>query len=160
MFGTAAATEQIGTKVAQLRGVAEERVAVTVWGRRISPLFDVSQRALLLTIRRGQPTEQEEVTLPGGSGEAKLAFIRNQGVDTLLCGAVSQALAARAATLGLRMIPFLAGQVADVLSAYVLGQLPKEELTMPGCHADGAWRIREEGGQPPGGGSRSRRGRR
>lgn len=123
-------------------------------------MFDVSQRALLLTNQGGQLTRQEEVTLPDGSGEEKIAFIRQQRVDTLLCGAVSRTVATRAAALGLRLIPFLAGQVSEVLSAYAAGQLPKKELTMPGWHADGAIWSRGEDTQPSGGRSRSRRGHR
>lgn len=121
-----------------------ERIAVTVWGERISPLLDVAQRALLLTIREGRTIERIEFTLPGGGGETKLAAIRDLRVDTLLCGAVSRGLAQHAAALGLRLVPFLAGEVAEVVAAYLGGQLPREELTMPGWPAK---RRRGSGGR-------------
>jgi predicted Fe-Mo cluster-binding NifX family protein len=115
--------------------VAGERIAVTVWGERISPLLDVAQRALLLTTREGQVIERAEVTLLRGGGGTKLAAIRDLRADTALCGAVSRGLAQHAAALGLRLVPFLAGEVAEVVAAYLAGQLPREELTMPGWHA-------------------------
>ena len=130
---------------------------MTVWGDRISPLFDVSQRALLLTIRGGRVAAQEEVALPPGTGEEKLAFIRRLRADTLLCGAVSRVVAAHAVKLGLRLIPFVAGQVVVVLSAYTAGQLPNEELSMPGWHADGVRGSRAQGTQPSDGGLGSKR---
>ncbi|MCG6963675.1 MAG: hypothetical protein LJE95_10450 [Acidobacteria bacterium] len=133
---------------------------MTVWSDRVSPLFDVSQRALLLTIRSGRVVEQEEVALPFGTGEEKLAFIRRLRADTVLCGAVSQVVAAHAVKLGLRLIPFVAGQVEDVLSAYTAGQLPKEELSMPGWHAEGVRKGSAQGTQPSDGALGSKKGSR
>jgi predicted Fe-Mo cluster-binding NifX family protein len=113
-------------------GVADELVAATVWEGRISPLFEVSERALLLTVHDGSPVERSEVALPRGGGEVKLSFLRGLGVDTVLCGAISRTLAERADALHLRVVPFLAGEVEEVMSAHLRDRLPSKRLTMPG----------------------------
>jgi predicted Fe-Mo cluster-binding NifX family protein len=112
--------------------VADERLAATVWEERISPLFEVSERALLLTVHDGKPVGRLEVALPPGGGEAKLAFLRGLGVDTVLCGAISRAVAERADALHLRVVPFLAGEIEEVLNAYLRDRLPSRRLAMPG----------------------------
>jgi predicted Fe-Mo cluster-binding NifX family protein len=115
--------------------MAGVRVAVAVWGERVSPLLDVSRRALLLDFDNGQVVSKRELALPDGRAEAKLEALHDQGVTTLLCGAVSQELAARARALGLELVAFLAGDVEAVVAAYLAGQLPNDELVMPGCRA-------------------------
>lgn len=113
--------------------MGEDRIAVTVWGGRVSPVLDVSSRALLLTVQDGQAGERTELDLPE-AGDAKLAALSSRGVQTLLCGAVSRPVAELAAAFGLRLVPFLAGDVELVIAAYLSGQLPSPSLSMPGCH--------------------------
>jgi predicted Fe-Mo cluster-binding NifX family protein len=113
--------------------MGQDRIAVTVWGERVSPVLDVSSRALLLTLQDGQAGERTELELPE-AGDAKLAALSNRGVRTLLCGAVSRSVAEQAAAFGLRLVPFLAGEVEQVIAAYLAGQLPQPSLSMPGCH--------------------------
>jgi len=112
---------------------------VTVWGGRVSPVFDVSGRAVLLTVEDGRASDHADVELPE-EGRAKLATLSSRGVRTLLCGAVSRAMAQQAGAFGLRLVPFLAGTVEEVVSAYLAGRLPHPTFAMPGCH--GRWRGR------------------
>ncbi len=127
--------------------MADERVAVTVWGERVSPLLDASRQALLLDLEQGRVVGRRQLSLPDGSGEAKLVTLRRHGVSTLLCGAASRELAARAAALGLELVPFLAGEVEVVIAAFLAGRLPDDALALPGCRArrrrGGGWRRLE-----------------
>lgn len=125
---------------------------MTVWGERVSPVLDVSSRALLLTVQDGQAGERTELDLPEGGG-AKLAALSSRGVQTLLCGAVSRSVAEQAAACGLRLVPFLAGEVELVVAAYLAGELPNPALSMPGCHGrqHGPRGRRCRRGQPAGG---------
>ena len=113
---------------------------MAVWGERVSPLFDVSRRALLLDLAEGRVVGRDELDLPEGSGEASLAALRRHGATTLLCGAVSEELALRAAALGLELVPFLAGEVEAVIAAYLTSRLRNDAFAMPGC--GGRWRRR------------------
>jgi len=120
--------------------MAGERVAVAVWGGRISPLFDVSRRAVVLDLEGGRVVGRWDLDLPEGTGEASLSVLRRQGVSTLLCGAVSEELALRAVALGLELVPFLAGEVEAVVAAYLTSRLPSDAFAMPGCGS--RWRRR------------------
>lgn len=106
---------------------------MTVWGGRVSPVLDVSSRALVLTVLDGRVSERTDLALPE-PGSAKLAALAGRGVRTLLCGAVSRAIAFQVEAFGLKLVPFLAGDVEEVIAAYLAGQLPSPALSMPGCH--------------------------
>lgn len=114
----------------------QERIAVTVWADRVSPVLDVSTRAILFSVEDGQPTGRTEVELPGSPG-AKLNVLAERGVTTLLCGAVSRVVSQQAASFGLELIPFLAGEVDEVLAAFLAGRLPHPDFIMPGCQGRG-----------------------
>jgi hypothetical protein len=113
--------------------MGEERIAVTVWEKRISPVFDVSRRALVLTVEDGREMGREELILPDGGADAKLAVLRGHRVGTLLCGAVSRPVALHAAAMGFRLLAFLAGDAEQIIAAHLGGRLPSGLFLMPGC---------------------------
>lgn len=60
--------------------MGQERIAVTVWRGRMSPVLDVSTRALLLTVEDGRVLDRAELDLPE-TGGAKLAALANRGSE-------------------------------------------------------------------------------
>lgn len=132
-----------GIELARCAGMmGQECFAVTVWGGRVSPVLDVSTRAILLTVEDGHLIHRVEVKLPEPA-TAKLAALVDHGVRTLLCGAVSRTLAQQAASFGLQLVPFLAGDMNDVIAGHMAGRLRSPEFAMPGCR--GRWRGRGRG---------------
>jgi predicted Fe-Mo cluster-binding NifX family protein len=128
---------EAGIALAQDRGVVEERIAVTVWEERISPVFDVARKALLITLDGGREVAREDLVLPDEGGHAKLALLRRHRVGTLLCGAVSRPVALHAAALGIRLVAFLAGDAEEVVAAHLDGRVASGLFFMPGCR--GHW---------------------
>ena len=59
--------------------------------------------------------------------------LREMGVRTLLCGGISTDLAREIEAGGVEVIPWVSGEVNEVLDAYLGGRLPDPRLTMPGC---------------------------
>ena len=51
----------------------------------------------------------------------------------LVCGAISRPLAEKALAAGIKVIPFVAGDVEEVIEARLQGELPSSALAMPGC---------------------------
>lgn len=109
------------------------KVALTVWEGRISPVFDVSREALVLTVEGGAVTARVAERLEASLPEQKAARLAELGVETLICGAISgspyQVLAAR----GMRVLGFVAGELDEVVAAFLAGRLPSAALSMPGC---------------------------
>jgi predicted Fe-Mo cluster-binding NifX family protein len=76
---------------------------------------------------RRQETLQEEFPTRRARQLAQL------GVNVLICGAISRPLAALLAASGITLIPWTAGPVDEVLTAYLAGRLPDPRWLMPGC---------------------------
>ncbi len=109
------------------------RVALATWNGRISPVFDVARQVLLLDIEEGRAIGRHEETLPGTDPQSQAARLTALAPQTLICGAISQPMAAMLAAKGVRVIPFTAGTVEEVLAAWLAGSLPNPTLSMPGC---------------------------
>ncbi|MBU4459695.1 MAG: hypothetical protein KJ579_03930 [Verrucomicrobia bacterium] len=128
-------------------------MALTTWNGRISPVLDVARQVLLIEMRKDRVTARREESLPGTDPQSQAARLTALGLDTLICGAVSQPMADLLASANIRVVPFTAGQVEDVLTAWLAGRLPDPALSMPGC----CGRRRRRHG--PGTGGRDGRGR-
>ena len=109
------------------------KVALATWNGRISPVFDVARQVLMLDIEDGRVTGRHEETLPGTEPQAQAGRLAALAPQTLICGAISQPMAAMLAATSIRVIPFTAGAVEEVLAAWLDGSLPNPALSMPGC---------------------------
>ncbi len=108
-------------------------VALSVWNGRISPVFDVSRKILILKVDHGVVAERREETLEEDDPVRKAGKLAEWKIRNLLCGAISRPLAGLFAAYGIRTIPFLAGDAEEVIEAYLAGRLPNPRLAMPGC---------------------------
>jgi len=109
------------------------KIAIPEYNGRVSPVFDTSQRLLVFRVDHGgvgAPLGNEDwsyLPLP-----VRATRLRQMGVDVLLCGGISGWLARQIEALGIRLVPWLAGDVQQVLEAFVAGRLPDRYFAMPG----------------------------
>ncbi|MBU0639232.1 MAG: dinitrogenase iron-molybdenum cofactor biosynthesis protein [Planctomycetes bacterium] len=108
-------------------------VGIPTWNGRVSPVLDVAKRLVLAAIEGNAVVGRREVDLEEGSLGAKVRQIRDLGVQTLICGAVSWPLEAALLSTGVRVLPQTCGPVEDVLRAFASGRLTDETYRMPGC---------------------------
>jgi len=113
--------------------MSSDTIALSVWNGRIAPVFDVSRQLLLLIIDdQGIISKREEkVAISDFAG--KLERMKDFNVGTLICGAVSMPLAQMIRAHGIRLIPFIAGDIEEIIKAFIENRLPCPELAMPGC---------------------------
>ncbi len=109
------------------------RVAIATWNGRISPVFDVARQVLLVEFDAGRIAERRDEMLPGTDPASQADRLRELGVEFLICGAVSQPMAAMLAAKGVEIVPFTAGPVEQLLAAWMAGGLPAPTWCMPGC---------------------------
>ncbi len=128
------------------------RVGLAVWGERISPVLDSARRLLLVDLDQGEEVGRQEVSLAEAGPGPRARRLADLGVHALVCGAVSRPLACILAASGIEVIPFVAGDVEEVLSAYRAGRLPGPGFSLPGGGPRGRGRRRRaRGGRGPGG---------
>jgi len=129
-------------------------VAFAVWDDRISPVFDAAGTLLVAEIEGGQVTRRRQEPIQGNLPTEKVARLKALGVQTLVCGAVSRPLADMIAAEGIRLVPFVAGTVDEVIAAYTRDLLPGPTFAMPGCGRRRRGRFGR--GRGRGGGGRGR----
>ena len=116
-----------------LREILEMKLALTVWENRISPVFDCAQTLLVVDITGDMPTGKHFEPFRYESPFSRATKLSDLGVKVLICGAVSDSFANIVETYGIRIIPFVAGAVDEVLDAYLTGGLYNAKFRMPGC---------------------------
>lgn len=110
------------------------KAAFASWNNRIAPVFDVARSIQLVVIETGQIISQAQASLSGNQINLKAWRLAEWGVDTLVCGAISSPLQAMVAAYGIEVIPFVAGDLQQVIQAWVDGKLADSSAyTMPGC---------------------------
>ena len=117
------------------------KIAITVWGRRISPVFDAARTLVIAGIKNGVVVTREQVQLRPGCIREVARLLLGSGVEVLICGAISNDLAEQIEAVGIRLIPFIAGKVDPILRWYAKG-LSITGYQMPGCGCGGNGRGR------------------
>ena len=109
------------------------KIAVPIYNDSVSNVFDFSTRLLLVDIENGKEANRSEVALESQLLPQRASQLKNLEVDILVCGAISRVLANMVTTSGIQVLPYVTGNINDVLQAYLTGQLVKPEFNMPGC---------------------------
>jgi len=109
------------------------KLAIPIYNSNISNVFDFAHRLLLVDIENGKEANRSEVALESQLLPQRAGQLKNLGVDVLVCGAISRALAYMISASGIQVLPYVTGSIDDVLQAYLTGQLVKPEFSMPGC---------------------------
>ncbi len=109
------------------------RIALTAWGDIISPVFDSAQILLIVDIENGEIVNRSNETLMPEISSRLADMLNDLFVDVLICGAISQIPAGIIETSGIRLIPFISGNVEEVLATYAIGAQIVPKFSMPGC---------------------------
>ena len=109
------------------------KVALPVWENRISPLFDSARMLLVVDLENEMMTSRRYIPFQANHLFHQATRLTEMGVSVLICGAISQDVANLIEAHGIRIIPFVAGDVDRVITAYIEGGLPRAGFHMPGC---------------------------
>jgi predicted Fe-Mo cluster-binding NifX family protein len=109
------------------------RAAFSVWDNRIAPVFDVARQILLVETKLGRIVSEKQEILADTVPVQKVACLVELGVDILVCGAVSRPLQEMISSNDIRVIPFVAGDLREVIGAWLAGKREIGLFAMPGC---------------------------
>ena len=105
------------------------KIAIALHDNKVSTVFDFARSALISDHGEGNET----VELPMNNDCGRVSKLVENGVDVLICGAVSKCLASMIMAAGIELVPFVSGDAEQVLSAYKNGRLGEGEFLQPGC---------------------------
>ena len=106
---------------------------MSVWSERVSPVFDVAKRLLLVSVEGQKPVGREVQPIEPLDLRGRARRVTELGVDVLICGAISRALESLLVAAGVQVYPQRCGPVEEVLEAFLTGQLNDGAFLMPGC---------------------------
>ncbi len=107
-------------------------VAITVWGQRISPVFDAAQTLLVVKVLGNEIVDRKVAVFQAGRFERFVQLLDEMGIRVLICGALCAGPAEILESHGISIISFMAGEAEQVLQLYIQGK-ELNQFVMPGC---------------------------
>ena len=108
------------------------KIAIPIWKDSVSTVFDFANRLLVVQTQGNQELSRSEIDISAELPISRARRLSQLGINVLICGAISQQLAALVASVGIQIIPLVSGSVDKVLSAYRSGQLINGRFLLPG----------------------------
>ncbi len=108
------------------------KVAIPVWGEKISPVFDTAAKLMVVDTGGAERSNRTSVSLAGDDLARRCARMQELGVDTLICSAISNPFRRRLNASNIEVIQGISGPTEAVLKAYQQGNLDQEAFRMPG----------------------------
>ncbi len=121
-------------------------LAIPVWNDRVSSTFDFARRVLVVEVDGKWEVSRHEIHFADLPVDRKARKLRDLGVQVVICGVVSDALADAVVQAGIRIIPYVSGEVESVLDAELRGSLAESCFLQPGCPPGARRRWRQRGG--------------
>ena len=108
------------------------KIAIPVWEDKVSPVLDTASRLLIVEVEDQKESSRFETFLDVQDVNRRCVRIQGLGVNTLICGAISQPFLRWLTASGIDIIPGISGHPEDVLEAYLEGNLSDSRFLMPG----------------------------
>jgi predicted Fe-Mo cluster-binding NifX family protein len=118
------------------------KAAFAYWDDRIAPVFDAARRIHVVEADSGRIVAETGEVLADVLPAQKALRLVELGVGTLVCGAISRSYHETVAAYGIRVIPFVAGDLSEVIQAWLSGNLESDTFVMAGCSGRGRGRRR------------------
>ena len=123
-------------------------VGIPLFGTRVSPRFDCGAVFLVAQVENGAVMSTEQMADAEGNSLQRIARLRELGVDTVVCGAITGFLLRHLAANGIRVFPWVFCEASEALEALARGEL---SATPPPRVGRGPAPGRRRRGMGPGG---------
>ena len=108
------------------------KVALPVWQGRVSSVFDLAHKLLVVEFEKGREKSRREIVLIEQSGANRAATLKQLGIGVLICGAISRPLAEMISGSGIQVLPFVSGSTEQIIKAYKTDRLSQPQYVLPG----------------------------
>lgn len=128
------------------------KVAVMLYGARVSPRFNYSQRALIVDMDGQQEIHRRKMPVKGCAPEQIKELLSKEGVELVICGGMNDCFQELFKERGIAVIWGIIGDLEDVLAAYQADKLvPGMGSCLHGgragprsCSGRRRWRVRRD----------------
>jgi len=112
------------------------RVAIPIFRSRVSPVFDSCTRVLLVDIEDNQEIDRREIYLDELSLTERVTILQKSRVKTIICSGISDILQNMLQGVKIYLITGVAGDVEQVVAAYLSERLKEPRFQMPGLQSN------------------------
>jgi len=113
-------------------------LAIPVFRARVAPVLDWCSKIIIIPESGANAAAGRQIDVVEENGFRLMRMLREQGIKTLICGALSPEMLNYGESVGLRIIHGIAGQIDEVLQAYRDKQLDQPIFRLPGyCRQNG-----------------------
>jgi predicted Fe-Mo cluster-binding NifX family protein len=112
------------------------KIAITIWGNRISPVFDAAHTLLTARIENRMILNKTYTPFDPDSPQELIQTLKRMDVTTLICGAISTKPADFIVENNIKLISFVTGNALDFLDSFATRQTIEKIHMMPGCSID------------------------
>jgi len=116
----------------QYGGGRNIRIAVPIWEKRISPVFDSAHSISITDILGGEVKSRFIISLQGNNLLLRALKLSRWRVEVLICGGISSYLQRLLIFRGIRVIPGIRGRVDEAVKAFCRGTITSAHYLMPG----------------------------
>lgn len=109
------------------------KIAISIWNDSLSNVFDFSTEVLVVEIEDAKERSRLNVELGDCLAQQKAKKLKELGVETLICGAISREIVFALDSLGIEVLAYVTGSVDEVLAAHLNNSLDAAKFVMPGC---------------------------
>ena len=99
------------------------KVGIPRMGERVAPCLEHCAVMAIVTVERGQVVDQCDFPLRSRDPFDRVRLLRDQRVDTIICGGVQGVYEAALRASGIRVISWVSGSVDELLALYLRGAL-------------------------------------
>lgn len=108
------------------------KVAIPLFGSRVSPRFNYAQRILLVTVEDNEVVEKKEVWAGRWNLLQRVIRLTELGIDTVICGGISNFSIRLLASNGIRVVSWITGEAEEAIKLLLKGQLKSGVIMGPG----------------------------
>lgn len=112
------------------------KVAIPRFEESVAPCFEYSATITIFVIENRKVVNQTDFTLRSRDVLDRVRLLRDQGVDTLICGGVQDRFEDLVVASGCRCISWVSGNVDDLVEMFIQGQLVPGREHAPGRNDD------------------------
>ena len=99
------------------------KIAIPHFGEDVAPCFEYSASITIFTIRGNRVTHEMQFSLQSREALDRVRLLRDQKVDTLICGGVQDSFEDLLKAGGIHVISWVTGNVSELLGLFLQGRL-------------------------------------
>ena len=99
------------------------KVAIPRFQERVAPCFEYSATIAIFTIEDNVVVDQRDFSLQSRRDLDRVRLLRDQEVDTLICGGLQESFEDLVKARGIHVISWVAGEVEEILGRFLRGEL-------------------------------------